>query len=251
MKLRPVRVLSIVHEHTAGSGVFGALLHERGEEVLEWVPPEGAPAPACEPDAVLVFGGAMNCEQESELPWLAGEKAHLRGLLAARTPALGVCLGAQLLAEAAGGSVTRMSTPEIGWSGVQLEQDAAGDPVLGALPARFEGFQWHSFEVTPPAGAQVLARSSACVEAFRVGQAPWWGIQFHAEVTGEAIDDWIEDYRSDPDAVAAGIDWPALRARSKQQIGSWNALGTRLCAQFLEHAGSLRDQTGYTPGGSR
>ncbi len=250
VKLRPVRVLSIVHEHTAGSGVFGALLHERGEEVLEWVPPLGAPPPASEPDAVLVFGGAMNCEQESELPWLAGEKAHLKGLLAAGTPALGVCLGAQLLAEAAGGKVTRMSTPEIGWGGVQLEPAAGSDPLLTALPARFEAFQWHSYEVAPPPGAQVLARSSACVEAFRLAAVPWWGIQFHAEVTGEAIDDWIEDYRSDPDAVSVGIDWPALGALSKERIGRSNALGSRLCARFLEHAGSLRDETGYTGGGT-
>ena len=95
---------------------------------------------------------------------------------------------------------------------MQLQSAAGSDPLLGSLPARFEGFQWHSFEVTPPAGAQVLAVSPACVEAFRVASAPWWGIQFHAEVTGEAIEDWIDDYHSDPDAVAAGLDWPALRA---------------------------------------
>jgi len=235
-----VRVLSIVHEHTAGAGVFGTVLRERAEEVLEWVPPLDPVPPALEPDAVLVFGGAMNCEQEAELPWLAGEKALLRKLLAAGTPALGVCLGAQLLAEAAGGCVTRMSTPEIGWRGVQLEPAAAGDPLLGSLPARFEGFQWHSYEVAPPPGARVLARSPACIEAFRSEAAPLWGIQFHAEVTGESIGEWIDDYRSDPDAVAAGIDWLALRARSEERIGRWNSLGAQLCTRFLEHAGSVR-----------
>ncbi len=240
MKLRPVRVLSIVHEDTAGSGVFGTVLQERGDEVLEWVPPLGSAPPAYEPDGVLVLGGAMNCEQESELPWLAGEKAHLRRLLAAGTPALGVCLGAQLLAEAAGGSVTRMSSPEIGWRDVKLDPVAGGDPVLGSLPQRFEAFQWHSYAFAPPRGAQVLARSPACVEAFRVAAAPWWGIQFHAEVTGESIGDWIDDYRSDPDAVAAGIDWPALHALSQQRIARWNSFGAQLCTRFLEHAASLR-----------
>ena len=239
-----MRVLSIVHEHTAGSGVFGTVLQERGEEVLEWVPPLEPAPPAFDADAVLVFGGAMNCEQEPELPWLGSEKAHLEGLLAAGTPALGVCLGAQLLAEVAGGKVTRMSAPDIGWREVRLQAAAVSDPLFGSLPTRFEGFQWHSFEVTPPTGAQVLAVSTACVEAFRVALAPWWGIQFHAEVTGEAIEDWIEDYRSDPDAVAAGLDWPALRAGSEQRIERWNALGRQLCTRFLEHAGSLRDGIG-------
>jgi GMP synthase-like glutamine amidotransferase len=239
VKLPAVRVLSIVHEHTAGSGVFGQVLRERGEEVLEWVPPLGPAPPAPEPDAVLVFGGAMNCEQESQHPWLGIEKAHLRRLLAAGTPALGVCLGAQLLAEAAGGRVTRMGAPEIGWRCVQLEPSASRDPLLGSLPARFEGFQWHSYELSPPRGAQLLARSAACLEAFRTASAPWWGIQFHAEVTGEAIEGWIDDYRSDPDAVAAEIDWPALRASSRRRIERWNSLGAQLCVRFLEHAESL------------
>jgi len=235
-----VRVLSIVHEHNAGSGVFGEVMRERGEEVLEWFPPQGSPPPASEPDAVLVFGGAMNCEQESELPWLAREKAHLRRLLLTGTPALGVCLGAQLLGEAAGGSVTRMGAPEIGWCDVQLEPAAARDPLLGSLPARFESFQWHSYEVAPPPGAQVLARSPSCVEAFRTRAAPWWGIQFHAEVTSTSIGAWIDDYDSDPDAVAAGIDWAALRAATDERIGAFNSLGAQLCTCFLEYAASSR-----------
>jgi len=234
-----VLVLSIVHERTAASGVFGEVLRERGEELLEWLPPLGGPAPAPEPDAVLVFGGAMNCEQESEYAWIAPEKEYLRGLLAAGTPALGVCLGAQLLAEAAGGRVVRMPAPEIGWKGVRLEPGAASDPLLAVLPERFESFQWHSFEVLPPAGWPVLARSDACVEAFRAGPAPWWGIQFHAEVTGESIEGWIDDYRSDPDAVAAGIDWAALGAASGRRIERWNALGEALCTRFLDHAETL------------
>ena len=230
-----MRVLAVVHERNAGSGVFGDVLRERGEDVLEWRPPEGDPAPAGPFDAVLVFGGAMNCEQEPELEWLGREKRHLRDLFAARTPALGVCLGAQLLAEAAGGRVMRMPAAEIGWKPVRLEP-GAHDPVLGTLPDGFEALQWHSFEFTLPPGATVLARSSACVEAFRCDHAPWWGIQFHAEVTGEAIGDWIDEYRSDPDAVAADLDWTALRVRSRQEISRWNEQGARLCTAFLEHA---------------
>jgi GMP synthase-like glutamine amidotransferase len=233
-----MRVLSIVHEHTAGSGVFGEVLRERGEEVIEWVPPSGLRAPEQLPGAVMVFGGAMNCDQEAQHPWLVGEKAHLGRLLAAGVPALGVCLGAQLLAEVAGGSVTRMDAPEIGWCAVELEPAGGEDPVLGFLPARFEGLQWHSYRFSAPPGAQLLARSPACVQAFRAPSVPWWGIQFHAEVTSADFEGWIDDYASDPDAVAAGIDWPALRAASRQRIAGWNSLGEQLCRAFLEYAES-------------
>ena len=150
-----------------------------------------------------------------------------------------MCLGAQLLAEAAGGQVTRMAAPEIGWKSIRLEPGAAADPLLAVLPERFEGFQWHSFEVLPLAEWPVLARSDACVEAFRAAAVPWWGIQFHAEVTGESIDAWIDDYRSDPDAVAAGIDWAALRDAGRTRIERWNSLGQTLCARFLDHAETL------------
>ena len=95
-----------------------------------------------------------------------GEKAHLRGLRGDGTPALGVCLGAQLLGEVAGGRVTRMGGPEIGWRSVELQPAAAGDPLLGSLPGRFEAFQWHSYKVSPPPGASLLARSGACLQAF-------------------------------------------------------------------------------------
>src|SRR5947209_4201447 len=95
-----MRVLSIVHQRDAGSGVFAQAVVERGDELIEWVPPDQSP-PADGFDAVLVFGGAMNVDDDHA--WLRGEKQVLRAALACGIPVLGVCLGAQLLAEATGG----------------------------------------------------------------------------------------------------------------------------------------------------
>jgi GMP synthase-like glutamine amidotransferase len=96
-----MRVLCVVHERDAGSGVFAQVTAERADELTEWIPAE-EPAPELRGfDAVLVFGGGMHVDQEDDHPWLRAEKQVLRALLDERAPVLGVCLGAQLLAEAA------------------------------------------------------------------------------------------------------------------------------------------------------
>jgi GMP synthase-like glutamine amidotransferase len=226
-----VRVLSIVHQRDAGAGVFGEEAAARGHELVEWVPPESS-VPPDGFDAAMVFGGAMNVDEEERHPWLAGEKRLLGELVKAGTPTLGVCLGAELLAEAAGASVRRAPEPEIGWRDVELTAEARDDPLLGALPRRFRGFQWHSYEFAPVAGGLALARSPICLQAFRV-EPLLWGIQFHAEVTRESVGQWIDDYRNDADAVRIGVDPDALRAETDDRIDAWNELGRDLCGRFL------------------
>ena len=97
----------------------------------------------------------------------------------------------------------RAREPEIGWHRVELTAEGADDPLLGPLAPSFEAFQWHSYECVPPPGAEVLARSPVCVQAYRVGE-PAWGIQFHAEVSAADAAHWIDDYRADPDASGSG-----------------------------------------------
>jgi GMP synthase (glutamine-hydrolysing) len=149
-------------------------------------------------------------------------------------PTLGVCLGAQLLAEAAGVQPRRASRPEIGWHEVELTAAGSGDPVIGCLPDRFQAFQWHSYEFPLPPGATALAHSDVCLQAFRAGSA--LGIQFHAEVSGADAEAWIDDYRSDEDAVRIGLDPVELRRRTRDAMGGWNALGRNLCERFLATA---------------
>jgi GMP synthase-like glutamine amidotransferase len=186
-------------------------------------------------DAVLTFGGAMHADQEEEHAWLAPEKGVLAELLEAGKPLLGVCLGAQLLAAASGGRVARASEPEIGWFGVELTPEGVVDPLLGPLAPGFEAFQWHSYECLPGPDWTVLATSSICLQAFRVGERAW-GIQFHAEVSAADLLHWADDYATDPDAVRIGIDPARLRAESEPRVDAWNALGREFCGRFLELA---------------
>jgi GMP synthase (glutamine-hydrolysing) len=122
-----VRVLTVVHQRDAGPGVFGEAAEAAGHELVEWLPAEGPPPADDGFGAAMVFGGSMHVDQEEANPWLPGEKAFLRELLERGTPAVGVCLGSQLLAEAAGASPRRALRPEIGWHPIELTA-AAGTP---------------------------------------------------------------------------------------------------------------------------
>src|SRR4051795_6308233 len=98
-----MRALAISHQRDAGPGVFTEAIGARGAELHSWMPPDDPlPRDPRDYDAVLVFGGAMNAHEESRHPWLRGEKEVLVGFLEHGVPVLGMCLGAQLLAEAAG-----------------------------------------------------------------------------------------------------------------------------------------------------
>ena len=236
-----MRALAIVYQRDAGAGVFADAISARGFELDTWMRAE-TEAPPRDPvgyEAVFSFGGAMHADQEDRHPWLRYDKALLANLLDRGTPLLGVCLGAQLVVEAAGAAPHRSPEPEIGWHDVTLTAEGANDPLLAPLAPSFEAFEWHSYEFGLPAGATPLARSAACLQACRLGEAAW-AIQFHAEVTAKDAEAWIDDYRSDEDAVRIGLDPEALRAETRGQIDAWNELGRGLCGRFLETAAATQ-----------
>jgi GMP synthase (glutamine-hydrolysing) len=232
-----MRALAIVHERDAGPGVFADAMRTRDVDLETWLRAE-TDSPPREPgeyDAVLTFGGAMHVDHEDRHAWLSDEKTMLRDLLERETPLLGVCLGAQLLAEAAGARPRPASEPEIGWYEVEVMGEGADDALIGALAPHFEAFQWHSYESPLPPDSTPLARSPSCLQAYRVGD--WaWGIQFHAEVTLEDAESWMDEFGSDEDAVRIGLDVDAFRERTRRAIAGWNELGRGLCERFIDAA---------------
>ena len=221
-----MKVLALTHGPSVGPGVFEDAVRTGGHELVEWaVPARGAPADDVRADAVIVFGGAMHPDEDERHGWLAPELRYLEQQLGRGTPLLGVCLGSQLLARAAGAEVFRAGEPEIGWVPVERTDAGDNDPVTAALPERFEAFQWHHYTHDLPAGAVELARSRVCTQAFRLGSA--WGVQFHPEVRGEQVEAWLAE---EPEDVP---EPQALLAATRERIAAWNELGRRLCSAFL------------------
>jgi GMP synthase (glutamine-hydrolysing) len=230
-----VRVLAIVHQRDAGPGVFGEAIRDVGGQLDEWTLAE-RPQPPADPlgyDAVMVLGGAMNVDEGERHGWIAEERALLKELLERETPLLGLCLGGQLLAAAAGVEPRRASRPEIGWRRVEVTAEGERDPLLGPLAPSFEAFQWHSYEFPLPPGAIPLARSEVCLQACRLGERTW-AVQFHPEVSRADALHWIEDYRAEPDAVRVGVDPDVLGRETDEKIDAFNDLGRKLCARWLE-----------------
>ena len=218
-----MRVLSLIHQDDAPTGIFADAVRERGAELIEWNITRSAPpdSPAAY-DAVFVFGGAMHVDQETQHPWLRDEDGLIRELLAKEVPLFGVCLGSQLIAKAAGAKVAPAPREEIGWHEVEKTPEAADDPLFAGLPERFQAFQWHSYAFELPPGGAPLARNPVGLQAYRLGESAW-GIQFHAEVTREIVEGWAAS-----DGTGRSFDLGPMEP--------WNRIGRALAGRFLDAA---------------
>jgi GMP synthase (glutamine-hydrolysing) len=137
------------------------------------------------------MGGPMNTFAEDLHPWLAAEKRAIAELVLEGKPFWGVCLGAQLLADALGARVYAVPAPEIGVLPISLSQSADTDLVMTGLPETLPAFHWHSYTFDLPAGATLLASSQACPnQIFRAGRRAY-GLQCHLEVSTKLVNEWL------------------------------------------------------------
>lgn len=185
-------------------------------------------------EALIVLGGPMNADQIDSWPNLVTEVEIIREAVDRDMSVLGICLGAQLLAKALGGTVTRNAVREIGWYDVELTDAGLDDPVLEAFAPHQEVFQWHEDGINLPPGIDVLASSPAsAVQAFRHGEHIY-GFQFHLEANRPLIERWLsvpahEETLSEevatvkPDAVRKQIDNSIrpLEALSRETFSRW------------------------------
>lgn len=147
--------------------------------------------------AVIYLGGPMNVYQMKEYPSLKLSEDFLIDILKTKTPFLGICLGAQILAKVTGAEVKPAETKELGWYKVTMTAEGKKDPLCKALYSSFETFQWHEDTFDIPQNATLLATSCTCAnQAFRFSDFAW-GFQFHPEMNKKAIGEWCQYYEQD------------------------------------------------------
>lgn len=139
-------------------------------------------------DAIIIMGGPMGVYEDDKYPWLSGEKRFIEKAVSAHKIVLGICLGAQLIADVLGARVYKNEHKEIGWFPVNVTDAAQDSLVFRTLPPEFMAFHWHGDTFDIPSGAIRMAESRGCAnQAFEYNKKVV-GLQFHLESTRESID---------------------------------------------------------------
>jgi GMP synthase (glutamine-hydrolysing) len=222
-----MRILVIQHDEDKGLGLFEQSLLDASLELdvrfagRDEVEPSGHAA-------VIALPGVANPDEDGLA--ITATRAALDEALRRELPVLGICLGAELLAQAAGGE-SSPCTPEWGYCAVELAPAAAADALLGGLPARFDVFQAHNFGFGLPPGAAALAGADGGLQAFRAG-ASAWGVQFHPEPTLAMLDGWT--HALGHVMQANGVDPERTRTLGRQRVPEWSERAAEMGRRFAE-----------------
>ncbi|MFE7575768.1 type 1 glutamine amidotransferase [Streptomyces sp. NPDC057521] len=205
-------VLVVQNTAHGGPGRVGGWLSAAGLGLRVLRPYAGEALPsALGGRPLVVLGGGFLPDDDARAPWLAATRRLVGQALADGTPMLGICLGGQMLAQVAGGTVRAAhGEPEYGSTTIRLRPEAADDPLFSGLGETVPALERHVDAITRlPAGAAWLASSDRCpYQAFRVGNRAW-GVQFHPEAEARSIAAWDRDR-----LAAQGVDRDRLHARA-------------------------------------
>ncbi|MFI8946425.1 type 1 glutamine amidotransferase [Streptomyces sp. NPDC053750] len=224
------RLLVVQNHPGGGPGRFGDWLAADGLSLDVVHAYAGAPLPRrLTHRGVMVLGGGYLPDDDVRAPWLAPTRALVAEALEREVPVFGICLGGQLLARVAGGTVQAdHGTPEFGSTPLSLRPEAGGDPLFRGLPERVTAVEHHVDAVTAlPPGAAWLMESAGCpYQAFRVGERAW-GVQFHPEADADRVRSW------DPERMRAlGLDPAELRRRADRDEPAAGAVWREVARRF-------------------
>ena len=189
-------ILIIKHIDIEGPGTLGDFLKCQGEpfQTIELGALEALPVSLSIFKAVIVLGGPMNVDEEDRFKFLKPENEFIKKVLKAEIPYLGICLGAQLLAKAAGAKIIKSPVKEIGWYQIELTTEGKKDPLFNGFRESDPIYHWHGDMFQIPSKGKLLAQARGCPhQALRVGRNAY-GLQFHVEVTDKSIKEWCEKY---------------------------------------------------------
>jgi GMP synthase (glutamine-hydrolysing) len=190
------KVIFIQNITLEGPGMMERYLEERNIpfQIIDVYRGEALPSHREEYGAVVVLGGPMNIYEEQKYPFLASEKGFLDTCISKEIPVLGLCLGAQLLADVLGATVTRNEIAEVGWMNVELTPEGEKNALFEDVPSLFTVFQWHGDTFAIPEGAEWLAQSILCRNQAFSYKDRVFGLQFHIEVDDKTAKEWADYY---------------------------------------------------------
>lgn len=211
-----MRILVIQFDADKGPGLLAPPLVELGCDVEVRLAPE-EPLSLDGVDGLVVLGGLAN--PDDDIAPVRVARALCAEALATATPVLGICLGAELLAQAAGHEAPRCPA-EFGFHTVRLEPGAADDPLLRELPESFDVFEAHGYTWEPPAGSTVLAHTGLTRQAYHLPPLAW-GLQFHFEADASTLEHLATSEPTRSVFAGAGVDLDDFVARTPEVTASW------------------------------
>ncbi len=231
--MKPVAIFR--HAPTEGPGYFATFLEANG---VPWELVAIDAGAAIPPDAsafcgLALMGGPMSVNDS--LPWIDAECELIRHAVSLDIPVVGHCLGAQLMAKALGGKVTRNPVKEIGWGEATVDDCDERTTWLGDFQGKASVFQWHGETFSIPPGATRLMHNEWCANQMFV-RGPHLGMQCHVEMTPEMISTWCESWESEiaglpalPPTVQTPMQMredtayrlPAMRELANRLYGAW------------------------------
>ncbi len=226
-------VSAIRHVHFEDLGLLETVLRARGVEVCYHNAWDADLRGVVEADLLVILGGPISVNDTDAYPFLKDEIALATHRIQREQPILGLCLGAQIMAKAAGGQVARGPTKEIGWAPLTISDE--GMTTAFAQLADTTVLHWHGEVCVLPPGIPSLARTQACdMQAFEInGNA--LGLQFHAEVGVHGIEPWLIGHTVEIET--AGLTVEQLRDDTKRYGPMLEAPGTRFFESWLNSIG--------------
>jgi GMP synthase-like glutamine amidotransferase len=148
-------------------------------------------------DMLIVMGGPMNVYEEDKYDWLTEEKKFIEKAIVRGKKVVGICLGAQLIADILGSKVYKNKEKEIGWMPVQITPEGKKSAVFSDFADGQNVFHWHGDTFDLPNGAVQLARTEACEQQAFLYDGHVLGLQFHLESTEESVAAMIENCKDE------------------------------------------------------